>query len=112
MAASDTDVAKTKDLSDWLVTRGLEGADKQELLDGYCTKLVDLGVPLMRFHAAQSALHPVYGGTGYSWYRGQGGTYQTFEYSDTPSEAWQQSPLFALLNEDIDVIRERLVDRN
>ena len=110
--ALDTDVAKTGDLIDWLVARGLEGADKQELLDGYCTRLVDLGVPLMRFHAAQSALHPIYGGTGYSWYQGQGGTYQTFEYSDTPNEAWQQSPLFTLLNEDVDVIRERLVDGN
>lgn len=112
MTPLDADAAKTRDLIDWLVARGLEGAGKEELLDGYCNMLVDLGVPLMRFHAAQSALHPVYGGTGYSWYQGKGGDYQTFEYSDEPSEVWQRSPLFAILNEDICELRERLVEQN
>ncbi|WP_170763947.1 adenylate/guanylate cyclase domain-containing protein [Ruegeria lacuscaerulensis] len=112
MTAPDPDAAKSIDLINWLVTRGLEGADKEELLEGYCNRLVDLGVPLMRFHAAQSALHPVYGGTGYSWYHGQGGEYQTFEYSEQPSEQWQQSPLFAILNNEVDAIHERLVDQN
>ncbi len=112
MTAPDSPTAKSHDLIDWLVTRGLEGADKQELLDGYCTRLVDLGVPLMRFHAAQPALHPVYGGTGYSWYRSKGSNLETFEYSEEPSEVWTQSPLYAVLHEDIDAIRERLVDQN
>ncbi len=112
MTAPVSPTAKSHDLIDWLVTRGLEGADKQELLDGYCNRLVDLGVPLMRFHAAQPALHPVYGGTGYSWYQNKGSNLETFEYSEEPSEVWTQSPLYAILHEDIDSIRERLVDQN
>ncbi|WP_171125366.1 MULTISPECIES: adenylate/guanylate cyclase domain-containing protein [unclassified Ruegeria] len=112
MTAPDPNAAKTNDLINWLVSRGLAGAEKEELLDGYCTRLVDMGVPLMRFHAAQSALHPVYGGTGYSWYQGRGGDYQKFEYSEDVSEDWQQSPLFAILNEDVEVVHERMVDQN
>ncbi|KIC39906.1 guanylate cyclase [Ruegeria sp. ANG-R] len=112
MTTPDSPSAKSHDLIDWLVTRGLEGADKEELLDGYCNRLVDLGVPLMRFHAAQPALHPVYGGTGYSWYQGRGGDFQTFEYTEDPSEEWTKSPLYVILNEDVDAIRERLVDQN
>jgi adenylate cyclase len=112
MAAPDPNAAKSTDLINWIVTRGLEGADKEELLDGYCTRLVELGVPLMRFHAAQSALHPVYGGTGYSWYQGRGGDYQKFKYSEDVSEDWQNSPLFAILNDDIDYVHERIVDQN
>ncbi|WP_171126895.1 MULTISPECIES: adenylate/guanylate cyclase domain-containing protein [unclassified Ruegeria] len=112
MTAPDSNAAKTNDLINWLVSRGLAGAEKEELLDGYCTRLVDMGVPLMRFHAAQSALHPVYGGTGYSWYQGRGGDYQKFEYSEEVSEDWQQSPLFAILNEDVEVVHERMVDQN
>lgn len=73
MTTLNADAAKSTDLIEWIVTRGLEGAAKEELLDGYCNKLLELGVPLMRFHAAQSALHPVYGGTGFSWYQGRGG---------------------------------------
>ncbi|WP_170411417.1 adenylate/guanylate cyclase domain-containing protein [Ruegeria arenilitoris] len=112
MTTLTAETAKSNDLIDWLVTRGLEGAAKEELLDGYCNKLLELGVPLMRFHAAQSALHPVYGGTGFNWYEGRGGESETFEYSEQPSEQWQQSPLFAILNNEIDEIRERLVDQN
>ncbi|MCA0930213.1 adenylate/guanylate cyclase domain-containing protein [Ruegeria profundi] len=112
MTSPNARTVKSIDLSDWLVERGLEGASKEELLDGYCNKLLDLGVPLMRFHAAQSALHPVYGGTGFSWYQGQGGRTESFEYSDEPIEQWRQSPLYAILNEDIEVIRERLIDQN
>ncbi|CUK15827.1 Adenylate cyclase 1 [Ruegeria denitrificans] len=112
MTTLNAETAKSTDLINWLVTRGLEGAPKEELLDGYCNKLLELGVPLMRFHAAQPALHPVYGGTGFSWYQGAGGEIETFDSSDEPSEEWQQSPLFAILNNDIDEIRERLVDQN
>ncbi len=112
MTAPDPNAAKTNDLINWLVSRGLAGAEKEELLDGYCTRLIDMGVPLMRFHAAQSALHPVYGGTGYSWYQGRGGDYQKFEYSEDVSEDWQKSPLFAILNDDVEVVHERMVDQN
>ncbi len=102
----------TYELIDWLVTKGLEGAGQEELLEGFCNGLVDQGLPLMRFHAAQSTLHPVYGGMGYNWYRAKGGTSEKFENSDTPSEEWLRSPLYALLEEDIEDIRVRLVDQN
>ncbi len=100
------------DLIDWLVSKGLEGAGQEELLDGFCNRLIDLGLPLMRFHAAQSTLHPLYGGTGYSWYRDSGGESERFANTDTPSEVWQRSPLYALLHEDMDDLRVRLVDQN
>lgn len=100
------------DLINWLVNKGLEGAGQEELLEGFCTSLVDMGIPLMRFHAAQSTLHPVYGGTGYSWFNGSGGESEKFENTDTPSEVWQQSPLYALLHENLDEIRVKLVDQN
>ncbi len=112
MTSLDSASASTDSLIDWLVNKGLEGAGQEELLEGFCARLVGMGVPLMRFHAAQSTLHPVYGGTGYSWYNGAGGESETFEYTDTPSEVWQQSPLYALLNEDLDEIRVKLVEHN
>lgn len=112
MAEMNSGTAKYDDLVDWLVTRGLEGMGEQDLLDGYCKKLLELEVPLMRFHAAQPALHPAYGGTGYSWYTGKGGDYQTFDYTETPTEQWRHSPLYAILNESVDEIHERMVDQN
>ena len=112
MTPTDTLTAPMNSLIDWLVAKGLEGAGQEELLDGFCTRLVNMGIPLMRFHAAQSTLHPLYGGTGYSWYKNRGGESEKFENTDTPSEIWQRSPLYALLHEDLDEIRVKLVDQN
>jgi len=112
MEPSDELTAPMMDLIEWIVAKGLEGAGQEELLDGFCTRLVDQGVPLMRFHAAQSTLHPVYGGMGYSWYQGKGGESEKFANTDTPSEVWQRSPLYALLHEDLEELRVRLVDQN
>lgn len=112
MRISETVSAPVDGLIGWLVESGLDGAEHEELLEGFCTRLVDIGIPLMRFHAAQSTLHPLYEATGYSWYRSSGGETEQFESSDVPSDMWQQSPLYALLNEDLDEIRVRLVDQN
>ncbi|WP_298937148.1 adenylate/guanylate cyclase domain-containing protein [uncultured Ruegeria sp.] len=112
MTSFDPATAPATSLIDWLVTKGLEGAGQEELLEEFCTRLVEMGVPLMRFHAAQSTLHPVYGGTGYSWYHDKGGESEKFENTDTPSEQWQSSPLYALLHEDLGEIRAKLYEQN
>ena len=52
-------------LACWLLQQGLEGATQEELLQGYCQKLVELGIPLCRLHMAQSAFHPQFGGCGF-----------------------------------------------
>lgn len=112
MTTGDTLIPQMYDLIDWIVAKGLEGAEQEELFEGFCAGLVDLGIPLMRFHAAQSTLHPLYGGTGYSWYQSTGGESEKFEYSNVPSEMWQRSPLYTLLHEDLNEVRVRLVDQN
>ncbi len=112
MAAPSSLTLSMHEMIDWLVQKGLDGAVQEELLEGFCTRLIDLGIPLMRFHAAQSTLHPVYGGTGYSWYRNKGGESEKFEKTDVPSDLWRSSPLYALLHEDMDELRVRLVDQN
>ncbi|WP_425046678.1 adenylate/guanylate cyclase domain-containing protein [Primorskyibacter sp. S87] len=99
-------------LASWLMARGLEGASQKEVLDGYCSHLVDMGVPLMRLHAAQSAFHPNYGGTGYSWSSDQGISLENYVHTDSPQERWLASPLYVILTSESDELRERLVDSN
>ncbi len=95
-----------------LLQMGLEGADQEEVLGGYCRALVDLGVPLMRLHVAQSAFHPRYGGVGFDWTRTSGITYEQYEFTDTPREVWLQSPLYYLLETSEMELRVRLKDAN
>jgi adenylate cyclase len=96
------------DLNAWLTNEGLEGAPQEELLEGYCQRLVGLGVPLMRLHVAQSAFHPRYGGLGFEWARDAGMSRERYGFTETPAEQWLRSPLYDLLSSGRMEVRERL----
>ncbi len=97
------------DLSDWLLARGLDGTAREEMLTGYCERLLAAGVPLYRLHVAQRALNPRFGGIGFEWLRtGAGVSHQHFAHRATPLESWVQSPLYAILENSGMELRERL----
>jgi adenylate cyclase len=98
------------DLNVWLVQQGLEGAPQEELLEGYCQRLVGLDLPLMRLHVSQSAFHPKYGGLGFEWQRDAGITREHYEFTETPLVDWVQSPFYHMLRTGQMVYRERLGD--
>lgn len=86
------------ELSAWLVARGLDGTAREDLLTGYCDRLVGFGVPLLRLHVAQRALHPRFGGIGFDWLRDGGGvSLERYVHSAEPPLQWLQSPLYHLL---------------
>ena len=95
-------------LRDWLIARGVEGTDQQRLLGGYCRKLVELGLPLLRAHVAQSGFHPKYGGIGFDWTRDGGTSNERYDFTETPRENWRQSPFYHMLEQGLDRLRRRL----
>lgn len=92
----------------WLMEQGLQGLCQQDLLQGYCQRLVDAGVPLWRFHLAQRAFHPKFGGIGFNWTRADGLSHQYYAYSESPREEWLRSPFFHILDQCLDEFRETL----
>ncbi len=100
-------------LSDWITSVSLPGCPQTELLQGYCEKLLELGVPILRVHVTQSAHHPVYGGMGFEWEMGKGSERQEYAHNDgNAPETWLQSPFFHLLSTQLDDYRERIIDSN
>lgn len=100
-------------LNAWLVARGLEGTAREELLTGYCEKLVELGVPLYRTHVAQRAIHPRFGSIGFEWLRDGGDvSLERYAHAASPRREWLQSPLYHLLASGTLEFREDLRDRN
>lgn len=99
-------------LISWLLQRGLEGTNHEDLLHGYCTRLVDLGVPLLRLHLAQSAFHPIYGGIGFNWWREDGVSSEIYARTETPRDAWLNSPLYHLIESSDAELRERILGPN
>ncbi|MBY6140567.1 adenylate/guanylate cyclase domain-containing protein [Leisingera daeponensis] len=92
----------------WLMEQGLQGAPQQDLLQGYCQRLVAAGVPLWRFTVAQRAFHPKFGGLGFWWTREEGIRHEHYEYRESPREEWLRSPFFYILEQDLEEYRERL----
>ncbi len=97
-------------LTSWLLDRGLQGVGQEDLLQGYCAELVELGVPLYRVSVAQSGFHPKYGGLGFDWYRSEGVSREQYAYSESPNEGWLNSPFHYLMETDQREMRVSLLD--
>ncbi len=103
----------TANISAWLVKEGLRGATQTALLQGFCERLVAAGIPLQRAHAAQRALHPVFGSVGFDWHRDGGrATREDFARVSEPHERWLKSPFYYMLQKGMSELRERLLDGN
>lgn len=100
---------RASEITDWLLQQGLDSLSQYELLEGYCQKLVDFGIPLMRLHVAQRAFHPLYGGIGFDWHREAGATQERYEHAPAP-QRWMQSPLYFMLDTSTFEFRQDLVN--
>ncbi|KPD13262.1 adenylate/guanylate cyclase domain-containing protein [Phaeobacter sp. 11ANDIMAR09] len=94
--------ARAAALVPWLIDKGLRSTGRQDLLNTFCEKLVEMGVPLWRFHLAQRAFHPKFGGIGYNWTRSDGISHEHYERRETPREAWLRSPFYQMLEQGLD----------
>ena len=74
------------------------GATQDQLLDGYCSRLVNAGINLQRVHVAHRTLHPVFGGQGFNWRRDGGTTSEPYARASQPVEAWLKSPFYYMFS--------------
>lgn len=89
----------------WIIEQGLHGVSREGILKGYCERLVQAGIPLLRFHVAQRAFHPKFGGIGFSWTRAEGLSHQYYQHQETPVDAWLRSPFYRMLQLDDEEFR-------
>jgi len=97
----------------WVTETGLAGAAETELLDGYCRRLADAGLPLARATVLIDTLHPVHEGRVFRWRRGEAQPAPGMAYGRTsePGDAadgWRRSPFFRLLENGESALRRRL----
>ncbi len=104
------------DVHIWAVRRGLRGADAPSLFDGFCQRLVDIGVPLWRAFAGMRTLHPQWGGYSYTWRRDLNAlAHDRFERNDMVRPGWLGSPFNYLINQTqpsddgTSILRRRLI---
>jgi adenylate cyclase len=96
----DPNLSSHDAIAEWLVLQGVYGTSQEDLLEGYCTRILQAGLPVQRVHVAQRAYHPEYGGFGYNWQRDAGMERDSYEHTDAPLDVWLASPLYYLLSVD------------
>ena len=105
----DQKTPTSQSLTSWLMQQGMEGTSQVDILQGYCQRLVDLGIPLARVHVAQQAFNPEFGGIGFDWTSQGGVSHELYQRSDQPVERWLASPMFYLMEHNLDEYRERMI---
>lgn len=97
-------------ITDWLIRQGLLRADFETLLEGFCTRLVAIGVPLRRGYVSVQTLHPRVRGMGCSWRSDRGIQTELYIHRLTPSADFLESPFKYMLDERLLMLRLRLAD--
>jgi adenylate cyclase len=99
-------------ISDWIVRRGLEGAQETDLLREFCEKCNATGLPIDRALVVIDTLHPVHEGTVFRWRNDNVDEKAATSYGRTTegeaAEAWKRSPFYHLLQSGGEELRRRI----
>ncbi|AWK87909.1 adenylate/guanylate cyclase domain-containing protein [Azospirillum thermophilum] len=94
---------------DWLLREGREVPDIPALVDAFCRRLIDAGVPLWRGVWALQLLHPQIRSMLYYWRRGrQAVETVTRPHGTEVTEAYLTNPFAALIEDQAEGLRYRL----
>ena len=101
------------EISEWVAEAGLAGASETELVDGFCRRLVEYGVPLTRVVALIDTLHPVLEARTFHWHRRKNETTAS-EYARSLAreneDKWLKSPFHYLMESGGKSLRCRFID--
>ncbi len=91
----------TSAIADWVIAAGLAGKSERAILDGFCQRALEAGLPLARAGVIIDTLHPVHEGRAFRWNRDTSDEVEQIEYGSTnEGEAaanWRASPFYYLL---------------
>ena len=105
------DDAQFAALAAWIAEAGLAGETETDMVTGFCTRAIGLGLPLARASVFIDTLHPIYEGRLFSWHAAAGET-KLSEYGSSSrgeaSERWQRSPFYRLVQSGEPSLRRRM----
>ena len=107
MKAADADR-----ISDWILRRGLKGAEETDLLREFCDKCNAAGLLITRALVIIDTLHPVHEGTVFRWRNDDVEEKAAVQYGRTTegeaAESWKRSPFYHLLQIGEEELRRRI----
>jgi adenylate cyclase len=102
----------TTPLHAWLIDRGLAGVPVPALLEGFCERAVDAGLPLARGYLSAATLHPLIWASGFRWKRHGPIEAVDIAYGFENQSEWVSSPFRHMIEAGEGRLRCRLCDGN
>lgn len=100
--------AALNDLTVWLIQQGLENTPVEIWLEACCNRLVTVGIPLQRVNVSMRAHHPEIGTVAFRWHRDGESRREHFQRTTEAPEEYLRSPIYYLLSNNIEEIRQSL----
>ncbi len=95
-------------INEWLVDQALGEPDIVEMFEGVCHQLHAIGIPVARARLTWPTLHPLFQAETILWRRGFETEFEQFVHQDEVSEAWLNSPMKYMFDNEVDVLRRHL----
>lgn len=95
-------------INEWLVDQALGEPDIVEMFEGVCHKLHAIGIPVARARLTWPTLHPLFQAETILWRRGHETEFEQFVHQEEASEAWLNSPMKYMFDNEVDVLRRNL----
>jgi adenylate cyclase len=103
------DNSQFNNLCAWITEAGLAGWSESAMLDDFCERALEAGLPLARGNVVIDTLHPVYEGRAFVWQRETRNTSLTeFGRSNEQARKWEGSPYYYLEQSGETMLRRRL----
>lgn len=100
----------TRQIVRWITEQATVLDDGVALLDGFCKALRDQALPLWRMSVVTNALDPSVRGFSFDWHSDRGASLASASYGAEDFDAFERSPLHALLADGRTFARWRLGD--
>ena len=94
---NETDTQNIQAISDWLIDRGLLQTPVPAMLAGFCERLVEAGVPLLRGNVSVRTMHPLVDSMSNVWRRGRTVEARANTFEEQNNDRWRLSPLRAIV---------------
>ena len=97
-----------QELESWLIEKALGDPDITQLFQKLCERLNAVGVPVVRASIVWPMLHPLFKAEQIFWNPEEGAELLQYSHAGAQTEAWEASPFYHSISNDVDRIRRRL----
>ena len=95
-------------IADWIVQSAMTDLNLDDFFVEFCERVANIGIPLYRLQMALSILHPTMAAKSLTWRKGVGISIDSHAHSTVETDQWLQSPMRAVLENNLPEIRQSL----